>query len=311
MKDYLKFLIKNILIFLICGSIYYGIKLICYDDAHIIMFVLAGMCGMIFIDPINSLFYPDFDFLIQIISYTTLCIITECVFGIIVNVIHRCNIWDYSNMQGTFLFGQCNVFFIWIWIVVVIAGIISCDIINYYWIKFNIRSCYKIKGRIIFQFKDMEVIMCKLFIKIKNCISSLFKRKQKKMSHTYIDLRRETSVLDVDLIDDRTDNVNKKKVRQYTKILITSLTIFACVWISWSYILASIALCMYGNPEPLSTLSEKVCEVIIGTVIAYCLKAFFESFAERSMEIIEEHWNVNNSHSEVIETTNNNDKPVG
>ena len=154
--------------------------------------------------------------------------------------------------------------------------------------------------------------MYKLFIKIKKRIASLFKRKPKPMAHAYVDMRKETSVLDVDLVDDNTSKVNKKKVRQYTKKLITALTVFACIWISWSYILASIALCLYGNPEPLSTLSEKVCEVIIGAVIAYCLKAFFESFAEKGMEIIEEHWNSRIDNPNVVEETiNNDDKPVG
>lgn len=153
--------------------------------------------------------------------------------------------------------------------------------------------------------------MRKLFIKIKRLILALFKRKQQPVGMSYIDARKETNVLDVDLLDDNASKSDKKKVRQYTKKLITALTIFACIWISWSYILASIALCLYGNPEPLSTLSEKVCEVIIGTVIAYCLKAFFESFAEKGMEIIDGHWNNHNNRSESVEKTTNNDEPVG
>ena len=156
---------------------------------------------------------------------------------------------------------------------------------------------------------------------IKLFIQRIKQKKHKKQQSTglsYIDARKSTNVLDVDLLNDNISKSDNKKVRQYTKKLITALTIFACIWISWSYILASIALCIYGNPEPLSTLSEKVCEVIIGAVIAYCLKAFFESFAEKGMSMIEEHWNNNTEHSNVIEEThnnndnnNNNNEPVG
>ena len=154
MKMYLKFLIKTILIFLICGSMYYGIKLLCYGEAHIVMFLLAGVCGMVFVDPMYSFFYPEFSLLTQIIGSTILCIISEGCCGIMINVVHQYNIWDYSDLQGTFLLGQCNIYFTWIWLIVVITGIIFCDTLNYYWIKYNPRTCYKIKNHIIFQFKN-------------------------------------------------------------------------------------------------------------------------------------------------------------
>lgn len=124
---------------------------------------------------------------------------------------------------------------------------------------------------------------------------------------TVINVGGETSVLDVDLVDDNVNDKDKKKVRQYTKSLVTALTVMACVWISSSYILATIALVMYGNAEPLSSLSEKVCEVIIGVVIAYAFKSYLESYssAKHDLDVMK------------LETTmesineNNNDEPVG
>ena len=102
---------------------------------------------------------------------------------------------------------------------------------------------------------------------------------------TVINVGGETSVLDVDLVDDNVNDKDKKKVRQYTKSLVTALTIMACVWISSSYILATIALIMYGNAEPLSSLSEKVCEVIIGVVIAYAFKSYLESYSSAKHDL--------------------------
>ena len=124
---------------------------------------------------------------------------------------------------------------------------------------------------------------------------------------TVINVDGETSVLDVDLVDDNINDKDKKKVRQYTKSLVTALTVMACVWISSSYILATIALVMYGNAEPLSSLSEKVCEVIIGVVIAYAFKSYLESYssAKHDLDVMK------------LETTmesineNNNNEPVG
>ena len=104
-------------------------------------------------------------------------------------------------------------------------------------------------------------------------------------SATVINVDGETSVLDVDLVDDNVNDKDKKKVRQYTKSLVTALTVMACVWISSSYILATIALVMYGNAEPLSSLSEKVCEVIIGVVIAYAFKSYLESYSSAKHDL--------------------------
>jgi hypothetical protein len=105
---------------------------------------------------------------------------------------------------------------------------------------------------------------------------------------TVINVGGETNVLDVDLIDDNANEKDKKKVRQYTKSLVTALTIMACVWISMSYLLSTIALVMYRNAEPLSSLSEKVCEVIIGVVIAYAFKSYLESYssAKHSLDVM-------------------------
>lgn len=117
---------------------------------------------------------------------------------------------------------------------------------------------------------------------------------------TVINVGGETSVLDVDLVDDNVNEKDKKKVRQYTKSFITSLTIMACIWITWSYVLATVSLVTYANVEVLISLSEKVCEVILGAVISYHLKAFFETFSQKGMELIERRLN-NNNHLNINE----------
>ncbi len=72
----------------------------------------------------------------------------------------------------------------------------------------------------------------------------------------------------------------QEKHATYSKLLTSSLVVSAAGWISWSYILATIALIQYGNVDPLTTLSIEVCKTIIGTVIVYGTKALFENIAK-------------------------------
>lgn len=78
----------------------------------------------------------------------------------------------------------------------------------------------------------------------------------------------------------RRKKTEKEKTTTFTKLLVTALTVLAAGWISWSYILATAALLMYGNVDPLSTVSEEVCRTVIATVIGYCVKSLFENISK-------------------------------
>ena len=98
-----------------------------------------------------------------------------------------------------------------------------------------------------------------------------------------IDIEQETNVLDVDLIDKGASDKNKKKVRQFTKVLVLLILIFAVTWISCSYILATYSLIKYGSTSYLEELSRQITITIVGTFSAYCVKAFLETFASRTI----------------------------
>lgn len=121
---------------------------------------------------------------------------------------------------------------------------------------------------------------------------------------TVINVDNGKSVLDVDLINGASEK-DKKKVRQYTKCLVTGLSIMACLWITMSYVLSYVALIMYGNAEPLSSLSEKVCEVIIGVVISYAFKSYLESYSSAKHDL--DMMKLDN----ISVTENKNDEAVG
>lgn len=125
---------------------------------------------------------------------------------------------------------------------------------------------------------------------------------------TIIKTDDETNPLDVDLLKGNIKNT--KKLRQYTKSLVTVLTTFACMWITLSYILSAYALTKYQISQPLSDLSQQVCITILGVVISYCLKAFIETYCEKKNEIELNNENnnqiINNSNDDYSTVTNNN-----
>lgn len=63
----------------------------------------------------------------------------------------------------------------------------------------------------------------------------------------------------------------KKQKVQYTKILISRITIWAMFVVGLTYFLA-----FFGRPFP-ETLSIRIVELTLGVVIVYCLKSYFET----------------------------------
>lgn len=102
-------------------------------------------------------------------------------------------------------------------------------------------------------------------------------------------------------------NLFKHKTKtktQYTKLVVTALTIMACIWITTSYVFAGYSLIVYGITEPLSELSQQVCITILGVVIAYCTKAYWENYSEAKMNLL--------SQGVIIDKKdNNNSQPCG
>lgn len=126
-------------------------------------------------------------------------------------------------------------------------------------------------------------------------------------SGTVINVDGGKSVLDVDLISDKLNHEEKKKLRQTTKTFMWTLVIASLVWISWSYVLATISLILLQNPEPLSELSKEVCTVVLGSIIGYMCKSFVETFAQKTSELVEKHWehNINNNYVNMNNDTEN------
>lgn len=118
------------------------------------MFILVALLSVLCIDTPNNLWSFDLDLRLQVLISTILCTIGEGITGIIVNVILGKNIWDYSNLIGTFFFGQCNIFFCFVWAALVLfIGIPFCDAWNYYILKEDPCPYYKIGDKVVFRMK--------------------------------------------------------------------------------------------------------------------------------------------------------------
>lgn len=75
-------------------------------------------------------------------------------------------------------------------------------------------------------------------------------------------------------------NTLVKQKNTFTKLWMNRLLWFCCIWITCSYLLAS-----RGFVEIAETLSQTACATIIGTMIPYLLKSFFETREEKKNEI--------------------------
>ncbi len=149
-------LLKKLILFSICGFIYVMCEMLFRGYSHISMFLLAGFCGVFVIDSLNNIFSFDMDYLLQILIATIGCTFFEGITGLIVNKWLNLNVWDYSNIPFTFFYGQCNLYFVVAWALLVAVGIIICDAVNYYILKDDSTvPYYKVFGKKIFEFKKI------------------------------------------------------------------------------------------------------------------------------------------------------------
>ena len=152
-----KYILRNTILFIVIGILYCSIELLFRNRTHWSMFILSGFCGICFIDTPNNIYSFDLDYTIQVLISTILCTLSEGICGLIVNIWLKLNVWDYSTLWGTFFFGQCNIFFVIVWFVLIaFIGIPLCDAVNYYIMKIEPCPYYKINGKVFLQFKERK-----------------------------------------------------------------------------------------------------------------------------------------------------------
>ncbi len=121
---------KSLVLFIIGGGIYVCLELIWRGYSHWTMFILGGLCFLC-IGAINNEFNWDMPFVLQCITGGCIATTLEFFAGILLNIILKLNVWDYSNMPGNILGQICPQFFL-LWIVISGIAIILDDYIRYW-----------------------------------------------------------------------------------------------------------------------------------------------------------------------------------
>lgn len=127
----MKKLLKYIILFLIFGTIYFGIE--CMWKGHLThwsMFILAGIIGIL-IGGINEYIPWEMPFVQQCGIGMILATLGEGITGLIVNVWLGLNVWHYNLLP--FFWGQCSVPFCIAWFFLAGLCILIDDLIRWKW----------------------------------------------------------------------------------------------------------------------------------------------------------------------------------
>ena len=132
MNKITKFIYSNIVIFVICGCIYFVLECIFRGYSSYEMIICAGIISVI-AGSLNNIFTYEMLLQTQLFIGTIVATICEGLTGIALIAIYGENtVWDYSELWGTFFYGQCNIFFCMLWFVLVFVAILIADSIDYY-----------------------------------------------------------------------------------------------------------------------------------------------------------------------------------
>ena len=140
----MKQIIKQLTIFIVVGLTYFGIEMIVRGRSDVSMIVCAGIIGVI-VGLLNDIFSYDMLIQTQLFIGSVVATVCEGITGLILVAIYGFNpVWDYSDLWGTFFFGQCNILFCTIWTGLVFVAILIADSIDYYMFGGD-RPYYKVR----------------------------------------------------------------------------------------------------------------------------------------------------------------------
>lgn len=129
MKKYFETFLEYLFLFLLGGSIYYGIEILYRNYSHIAMILVGGIC-FILIGLINEVLSWNMLFWKQVIIGDLLVLTVEFISGCILNLWLGLGIWDYSNLPFNLL-GQICLTFAILWLPIIAFAIILDDWVKY------------------------------------------------------------------------------------------------------------------------------------------------------------------------------------
>lgn len=85
----------------------------------------------------------------------------------------------------------------------------------------------------------------------------------------------------------KTSGKKKDTYLTFTKRLIILILWLSVIWVTWSYILATIALIKYNDSNAITDVSTEVIRCLIATILGYLCKAYFETKQEEKIRLAE------------------------
>lgn len=85
----------------------------------------------------------------------------------------------------------------------------------------------------------------------------------------------------------KTSGKKKDIYLTFTKRLIILVLWLSVIWVTWSYVLATIALVKYGDANAVTDVSTEVVRVLIAAILGYLCKAYFETKQEELIRLKE------------------------
>ena len=120
---------KFLILFIFGGVIYFLIEILWRSYSHWTMFLLGGLCFVI-VGAINNYIPWKMKFKKQMTIRAIIITILEFIVGVVVNLILKWNIWDYSMLPFNIL-GQISLPFSLIWFLLSGIIIIVDDYLRY------------------------------------------------------------------------------------------------------------------------------------------------------------------------------------
>ena len=122
---------KRFILFVVGGAIYIVIEMLWRGYSHWAMFFVGGLCFLL-VGEINEFIPWEMVFWKQMIIGGAIITGVELVSGIILNLVLKWNVWDYSKMPLNFL-GQICLPFTLAWIGLSAVAITLDDFLRYLW----------------------------------------------------------------------------------------------------------------------------------------------------------------------------------
>lgn len=126
-------LLKFLILLSSGGLTYVLIELLFRGRSHWSMFLVGGIC-FVLIGGLNNWFPWNWSILRQMGISAVIVTVVEFVSGILLNLVLKWDVWDYSNMPFN-IYGQICLPFTVIWFFLSFLAIVADDFLRWLWFK--------------------------------------------------------------------------------------------------------------------------------------------------------------------------------